>query len=294
MKLLLAIIVATFSQLASAYSVGDKFSTTVPISDRKNNVFYKIPLPKGEWEVAYLRHRTTNSTNQDMVDIGLWLIEDNFLKATVEITAAASSTQTRWTDEPCKIQPTYYKNDYGTMLWTQKCLTLSPITFLQAKNNVTNDALENFVKRGVKHDFNAVRFTYTRYGDLSKMLAYKLSIFPSSYGLDNQMQTNLNASPWYPARVERDIEKSKFIDELTKFSENFVKHINEHYEEKVKNYSPVEFVYPPLNITAKTDGEGAVEVLADKLKKLIIMKDSGLISQQEYEQIRKRILEENK
>jgi len=294
MKLLLVIIVATFSQLASAYAVGDKFSTTISISDRRNNVFYKLPLPKGVWEVAYLNHRTTNSTNQAMVDIGLWLIEDNFLKATVEITAAASPTQTRWTDEPCKIEPTYYKNDYGTMLWTQKCLTLSPITFLQKNNKVTNDAIENFVKRDVKHDFNAVRVTYTRLGDLSKMLAYKLSVFPSAYGLDNQLQVNLNASPWHPSRVNKDIEKSKFINELTKFSETFVKQINEHYEEKVKNYSPIEFIYPPLNETTKTDTEESVEGLEGKLKKLIIMRDSGLISQKEYEQIRKRTLDESK
>jgi hypothetical protein len=243
LKFIFVVIFLIHVKIAAAFSVGEKYSASFPVSNAKGSVFYKLPLPKGVWEVSYVNHRTTNSTNQPMVDVGLILIEDNFLKASVEITAASTSTQTRWNDEPCKLESIYHKNNYGTRLWTQKCLTLNPITFLQKDNKVTNDAIQEFARRGIRHDFNAIRFAYTRYGDLSKFLIYKLSVFPSVYGLDNKMQSVMNASPWHPANAQLDPEKSKFINELVDFSERFVKDIDMHYEEGVAIYTPVEFVY---------------------------------------------------
>ena len=242
-KIILSVVFLIHTQIASAFLVGEKYSTSFPVVNARGSVFYKLPLPKGVWEVSYVNHRSTNSTNQSMVDVGLILIEDNFLKATVEITAASTSTQTRWSDEPCKLESIYHKNNYGTRLWTQKCLTLNPITFLQKDNKITNDAIQDFARRGVKHDFNAVRFAYTRYGDLSKFLVYKLSIFPSVYGLDNKLQSVINASPWHPANAQIDPEKSRFIGELVNFSERFVKDIDLHYEEGVAIYTPIEFIY---------------------------------------------------
>jgi hypothetical protein len=295
-KKLFTLTALTLPLLASAISVGDKFSNSVPIVDRRDNVFYDVPLPKGEWEVSYIRHRTTNNTNQGMVDIGLGLIEDNFLKIAIEITSVTSSTQTRWTDEPCKIDPVFYKNDYGTRLWQQKCLTLNATTFLQNNNQPTRDAIDKLVQRGIKNDFNAVRFVYTRYGDLGKLLIYRIFYFPSVYKLENPVQGNLNASPWYPARVAQDPEKSKFMDELVKYSEAFVDEINSYYEGKGQLAGTTAFSYPPVKqaiLAAPAPVNAPIEDLESKLKKLLSLRDSGLITPQEYEGLRAKAISGN-
>lgn len=295
-KILLVTTALTLPLVVSAVSVGEKYTNSVPIVDSRNNRFYDVPLPKGEWEVSYIRHRTTNNTNQGMVDIGLGLIEDNFLKMVVEITSVTSSTQTRWNDEPCKIEPVFYKNDYGTRLWQQKCLTLNATTFLQNNNQATRDAIDKLVKRGVKNDFNAVRFVYTRYGDLGKLLTYRIFYFPTVYKLENPVNGNLNASPWYPARVAQDLEKSNFIAELVKFSEKFVNEINSYYEGNGQLVGTTAFTYPPVNPAiqaAPAPANAPIEDLESKLKKLINLRDSGLISPQEYEVLRAKAISSN-
>lgn len=293
MKKIIAIAVLLTPMLASAIAVGDRVSNVIPIVDRRDNVFYDLPLPKGEWEVQYLRHRTTNNTNQGMVDVGLGLIENGFLKIALEITSVTSTTQTRWSDEPCKIEPTFYKNDYGTRLWQQKCLTLNPTTFLQNNNQPTRDAIDKLVQRGIKNDFNAVRFVYTRYGDLGKLLIYRMFFFPSAYGLENPLQSNLNASPWYPSRISQDKEKSQFIDELVKYSEAFVNEINSYYEGSGQVAGTMEFRYPPEKPKALQTTAEQQDDLETKLRKLLSLKNSGLISQQEYDGLRAKAINGN-
>lgn len=233
MKNFVLFFLALLAFQASALEVGERISEFSPIKSRAGKVLYKLPLPPGAWEVQDTKIRsTTGSRSIDIRDVSLILVENNVLKQAIEISAQAESIDGRWIDEPCKVEPVYFKNTFGTSLWKQKCLTLQPTTFLQNNNAFTTALVSKLVSQGVSYDNMGVKFTYTRYGDHQKFMVYRMFVFPSGYGLEKPSGGSVNDSPWFPARVENDPIRKAFVNAVKTYAESVVPALDAGFEEK--------------------------------------------------------------
>jgi hypothetical protein len=225
---------AAFSTFqAFALEAGERLSQFAPIKSSAGRVLYKLPLPPGDWQVEYTGIRSAGGIRAlDLRDISLILVENQILKQAIEITAQAESNDGRWTDEPCKVGPTYHTNTFGTSLWKQKCLTLQPTAFLQNNNAATTSLINKLVSQGVGYDNMGVKFTYTRYGDHQKFMVYRMFVFPSGYGLEKPSSGSVNDSPWFPARVENDPIRKAFVNAVKNYAESVVPALDAAFEEK--------------------------------------------------------------
>lgn len=219
---------------AMAQQVGDVLENRVPIMDaRGSSVYASVPLPPGKWEVSDTNVRKSNgNTAADLRDVRLLQIEDGRLRHAIEITMKVNGVNMQWNDEPCKKEPTLAKNNYGTALFKQKCLSLHAITFLQNNNAATRDALASLAARGVKHDYNSLVLHYQRFGDFGNFLIVQQHFFPSIYGLENLTVGVINESPWHPSRVGLDASRKAFVDAVFRYGEIIASSYDEAYMQK--------------------------------------------------------------
>jgi hypothetical protein len=277
---------------ALAQTAGQTVQGHLDVLDESNRTLvYKLPLSPGVWSVQHVGVRNSSgSGNSRIKDVRLLLVEDGALKQAIEVTAKIDSAPTRWNDEPCRIEPVLHKNSYGTKLWTQKCLTVVPSTFLQLNNEPTRVTLDVLGKQKVKHDFNAITSIYTRYGDYGKFLVIKNYFFPSTYGLDNPVVGLMNASPYHPSQIEVHPEKKQFVDSLVKYMEAVVPAYDRAYEGKdAPKLSALVYLEP------KDAPAGSVQAPASKASKLEMLQkalDAAVLSPAEYEAKRQKILAE--
>lgn len=218
-----------------AQNAGDLVSGHVALQQaRGGGTVARIPLPPGQWEVVDSILRKSNGNQAaDLRDVRLIQVAKDeqgpVLQHALEITMKVEGPNIRWTDEPCKITPLLASNDYGTRLFQQKCLTLIPDRFLQNNNASTQRLLATLAQRGVRHDFNALALTYTRYGDFGYFLIVRQFFFPSRYGLDNPRTGMLNESPWHPSRVALDPARKKLVDAVFKYGEQMAPVLDRAY-----------------------------------------------------------------
>jgi hypothetical protein len=271
---------------SAAQEVGVTYQGNVPIYDVQNsNIVYEIPLPEGKWFVRNVVNRdSTGNTASNLKDVRLALIEGGKLLHSLEITAKVNRNEMRWNDEPCKIEPILYKNDYKTALWKQKCMTIVPQAFLQSDNETTRLFLKTLADRNVKHDFNSIVSTYTRYGDFGKFLTIKLHTFPSNYGLENPLIGSVNTSPYHPSRIGLNKNKKDFVETLAKYSETLTKWYDLAYEGNKFNQLP-RFKYSEVEAGLSND-------IKDKLTLLEKSLEAKLITQAEFNQKKSEVLKD--
>lgn len=233
-RLLIVAMGLCISGLVSAQTVGEILSQRVPVLDAKNqSVYAYVPLPPGQWEVADSSLRqSVGNTSADLRSVRLLQIEKGFLKHAIEITMKVNGVNMQWNDEPCKVEPTLAKNDFGTALFKQKCLTLRADTFLQNNNRVTNETLRSLSKRAVKNDFNSLVLTYSRYGDFGYFLIVRQHFFPSVYGAENPTIAVMNESPWHPSRVNQNADRQALVEAIFRYGEGVAKSYDEAYMRK--------------------------------------------------------------
>lgn len=230
--LFLAALLATSSTSFSApLEVGDAASNVLEMHLDGATPFASVPLTEGQgWTIEFTNLRTSTNTQSRFRSTNLVQSQNDKVVASIEVNEKVDGTTIKLTDEPCKVDNVYLKNDYGTRLWKQKCLVIRPVTWLQGTNKYTTDLLASLAKRGIKNDFNAIKLSYTRYGDINKFLSYSMFLFPSTFGLDNSMAPSMNASPWSMNNFTSDPEKVKFIEEVKSYGEYMVTELDKAYE----------------------------------------------------------------
>lgn len=231
MKTFLAAAAAVLTATSHAQNIGQIYSAFVPVSDyRDRSELTQLPLPPGDWVVTKTAVRkATGDNNANLRDIYLLQISGNRLLGAIDITIRADDSMIRWNDEPCKLDPVNYKNDYGTRLWTQKCLTVHYSAIFQNNNDTIRTSLSKLAKESVTHDFNAIRISYTRFGDVGRFFTYKYFIFPSNYGLDNPRENVLAASPYHTNLIKNHPEKSNFVSAVSRYAEQIVPSLDDAY-----------------------------------------------------------------
>ncbi|MDD4942728.1 hypothetical protein [Rhodoferax sp.] len=291
-SLILAILV-NLTTVASGIEVGQQVQNTISINGRNGTeVYANFPLIEGQWSVEYTDIRGNNS-NSNFRNINLMQFEGGKLKLASEYSIKVDGSTTRWTDEPCKVEPTLHKNNYGTSLWKQRCLVIEPITFLQNNNDVTRAALSSLASRGIKNDFNSLRLTYTRYGDSDKFMRIRFHLFPSTFGLENPTVGSMNTSPWSPVNVASDPAKVQFISALTNYAERLVKSLDLAYETGGSVAPIPAFMYPESLTGNRVEVNEIVSELPSKEERLKYLKkifEKGLITKDIYEAQQKNIL----
>lgn len=246
-------------------------------------MFYEIPLSPGKWIVySVFNRKSTGGASANLKDVRLINVFEGVLSEALEVTAKVDSTSIRWNDEPCKIEPVLYKNDYGTRLWKQKCLTVRPITFLQNNNAETRSVLKSLSDRGIKHDFNSLNAVYTRYGDYDKFLIISSHFFPSNYGLANPVVGIMNTSPFHPSLIGEDQKNKAMVDALSAYMEGNVKAYDAAYEGG-RLLPLAKFVWPTKSeLVDKTKDEK--NQLLEKSYSL------GILTKDEYERKKSELL----
>lgn len=270
--------------LSHAQELWREYEGSVPITeDRSGRAVFDIPLPEGKWVVSYLKTRsTTGMSSATMKDVSVLQVEDGKLRHAFWIVALVDQKNMRWTDEPCKINTVYYKNNYGTGLWKQKCLTVRYRQFLQNNNSVTIDALKYFSENKISNDFNSVSSVYTRYDDLGKFLVVESFSFPSVYGLNNPVVGVLNTSPYHPSLISQHSEEKAYVDAYIKYSEMMAAAFDSAYEGKKSAKLP-RMKFPdsePLDEKTKSGLELLDKALAAKI-----------IDQEEYQKKKSELVE---
>lgn len=81
----------------------------------------------------------------------------------------------------------------------------------------------------MRHDYNALSLTYTRFGDFGHFLVVRHFFFPSRYGLDNPRIGMLNESPWHPSRVALDPARHRLVDAIFKYGEQIAPALDKAY-----------------------------------------------------------------
>lgn len=284
MNIFFGLIVSLLCSSALAQSKGEVYEDSLKVKDSRNStVVFDIPLAPGKWSVENVVLRSsTGSTRAAIKDVRLIRVQEGVLQEAMEITAKVDSSSLNWLDEPCKVEPVLYKNDYGTRLWKQKCLTITPITFLQSNNDATRLLLKELADRSIRHDFNSIRVTYTRLGDFSKFLIIAHHIFPSNYGLENPVIGIINTSPYHPSLIGSGNERRKFIDALAKYFEDVVIAYDAAYEGK-EGKKRVLFKWPDSSSLPSGD-------LSQKLELLEKSFSAGLLTNEEYQKKRSELI----
>jgi hypothetical protein len=271
-----------FSIPGLSQDLGSVHEGSIAIKDGRNSsTVFDIPLSPGKWFVAHVANRnSTGSASAKIKDVRLARVDSGVLQEVMEISAKIESSNVNWTDEPCKVEPVLYKNDYGTRLWKQKCLTLGYMSFLQGNNDATRLALRQFSDRSVRHDFNSIRADYTRYGDYGKLLIIRQHFFPSNYGLENPTVGMLNSSTYHPSLIGRDEKKKAMVEALSRHMESVV----QAYDAAYDGSSPkrvTAFAWPPERVGSKE---------TDRLELLDKAFSAGLITKEDFEKKRAEII----
>ncbi len=290
---LLATALIVYSTCSAGLGVGEQLRDIIPINGKNDSSIYATyPLIEGQWSVEYNKVRE-NDSSSSFRDINLFQFDGAKLKLGAEYSIKIEGHTNRWIDEPCKVEPTLYKNKFGTSLWKQKCLVIEPITFLQSNNDATRNALASLAKRGIKNDFNSLRITYTRYGDSGKFMRVRFHLFPSNYGLENPVTGIINTSPWSPPNVASDPAKNRFLSALTSYAEYMASELDKAYDSNEARAPINEFIYPEKVQKVNTDTNDSNSSAPSKevrLKDLKAIFDKGLISKEIYDAQQNRIL----
>lgn len=230
--LTLTVLTISSTVFAAPLQVGDVVSNMLEMQRDDGDPYARVPLVEGpDWTIEFTNiYKSTNRDESRFRNVNLTQSKNGKVIAYIEASEKVDGTTIKLTDEPCKVDDVYFKNDYGTSLWKQKCLVIKPVTWLQGTNKYTSDLLASFAKRGIKNDFNAIRLSYMRYGDINKSLRYSLFIFPSTYGLDNALASVTNASPWSINNLTSDPQKVSFVDAIKTYAEYMVGELDKAYE----------------------------------------------------------------
>lgn len=214
---------------------GKKFSNSY-------DIHYAVPLPKGEWTGVRGNEYTVTirDSNPKFREVVLSNIENNNLNMSVYLKAKVDDISARWLDEPCKGEDFIYKNDYGTNLWKQRCLTIRASEYLQkADNKMQQISRDFYAKMNLKHPYNNLQVNITQYDSNGRFLQIQFYVFPNNYGLENPLVSVMAASPWHLSNYKADPKKVKFIESLKVWAEKYSDVLYQSYSTGKNNLTEV-------------------------------------------------------
>ena len=246
-SLLLSVFLVNFAhaQFVDLNFQGQKYSENFIVVN-SGTTYANIPLPKGEWTAVRGNERTTSGPRgAKMRELILSDIANSQLNMSIFVTVRVNSSRFQWSDEPCKGSDFIYKNDFGTTLFDQRCLTIKLDTYLQNVNSDVQQISRDFyVKNGLKIQYITLQVTMTQFTSSGKFLKVQFYIFPGNYGFENPTTSVIVTHPWYVSNYINDPEKVKFIQQLATWANNYSDILYNGFQEEKQQKAEVKpFAY---------------------------------------------------
>ncbi len=226
-----------------------------------------IPIPPGNWQLAY-QNRYTASMNSsgnaaNFIQTVLIEVDNKVLRKLLFISVNNDSDQIkRYTDEPCKRDNAIHRNDFGTRLWTQRCLLVTHIpNYLNGDSKAISATRSLLINNGVSFPNTVFGMAYTQFDTYSNFLTVSLRFNPEAYGFTDT-SSSYNFSPWHKDLIQKDQARSQFASRVINYSEAYAAALQNAF-----NKRPVPFLLPfdlssaPLSETNNRDiGKQCVDI----------------------------------
>jgi len=239
------ITILLFSSIAAQAmpTVGSKVSGSINETAAIGNI--AIPLPSGEWTVVYegkFQGPRTQRAGLDLTgyygeasnkfeEIVLAQSNGSALRSMIEIKFNLTNELKTYSDNLCTNNAAYYKDDYGTKLWKQKCLEVG------SANNVIysgQDAKDKAIRAYISENKLAtprtfVAMNYAQYDQDGSRVDIRLNENPIVQGLDDQLDSS-GLSQWSSEVISRYPQKLSFMEKFKNFAKGYAQEVSNSFK----------------------------------------------------------------
>lgn len=207
-----------------------------------------VPLPEGKFKLVHAGVRTgqllpgarSRTSPGDLAEVVLYKSDGPTLDAVVHASANLGRNS-RWSVEPCKDKEFLHRLDRAqTFDWVADCFTLNhQLGLMTNPGGIWVGVYDRLRQDGVGVPLPLVlvaRFTRMYHEDY---LAATFYINPAFYGYAADRGPNSATSPWHRSRLDKDPEKSAFVQSVTAWGTNMLPLVGEGFEGKsLRSTSP--------------------------------------------------------
>ena len=207
-----------------------------------------IPLPNGIWKTIQGDENSRPTVNKRGIEgppfkfRQIWMINERngVLLHHLSITAKVNSLPMTFTDELCKGDDYIYKNNYGTKLWDQRCLTINQAPYLNQSGNHTQEMMQDYLNsKNIQYRHESINLTIQQFSRNGKNAKISLRFFPSNYGFIDPVSASGLASPWGISNIKSDPQKTKFINAIIDWAENYASIFFKSFDEEKAQDTPI-------------------------------------------------------
>jgi hypothetical protein len=232
----------TSKDVDAQHSVGSTVQGQVTIQTSSEGTKV-IPIPPGNWQVAYRnRFRAANNSNGNanhFVETVLLEINNLTLKKVLYIRVNDDSLLKKYSDEPCKRDNTIHRNDYGTRLWTQRCLLVAHVTsYFNTDSKSVSATRALLLNNKVSFSNTVFGMAYTQFDTYGNFLTVSLRFNPEAYGFSDT-SSEYNFSAWHRDLIQKDPARAQFASRVINYSEAYATALQSAF-----NKRPVPFLIP--------------------------------------------------
>jgi len=290
----IAIFVFSFSALLAKnnhnYQEGDIVENSLEFEQGK----YKIPLPDGKWEIGVLNIFKSKNTSTKIYELGLFQFEKNLYKNYLKV-AVSARVPTKWkTPKFCKRKNVYFNRAY-TKGSAYNCWMVNHWRISLSSNKIKgfNLKVRDFiVKRNIKTPGTAIMSQHQYSSKRQKNRLFYVQWFtnPELSGLERD-DSGWDESTYQKIKVIGHPKKKQFLDERIKITAAYQKRFEEEIgvlDGQKLNLSDILIQTKEIKKIEKkqTDSKSVV----DQLKELSELQKSGVISKEEFEKAKAKLL----
>lgn len=213
----------SFSEANAQIPVGSVVQNQLVIDTSREGTKV-IPLPPGVWTVAdriRVRGGTAGNGNH-YIEIVLIEKMSGVMRKLISVRVNDDAdTHKTFSDEPCKSTNAFFKNDYGTRLWVQRCLRVSHVVNFLGNNSRVSSAMRPYLlNNNLDLPKTVFGMTYTQFDRYGSFMAIRLFFNPVAYGFMDT-NTDYNFSPWHKDVIQSDQARAQFASRVVSYSEAY-------------------------------------------------------------------------
>jgi hypothetical protein len=267
------------------FSQGKVFENFIHIKETDT----QIALPPGKWEVASTTEES-NNVNTYILKVILFQETEGIISRVVYFSTPIERTFNGYQEiKYCSRDSLHYRKTISSSNGgNQECRWVNHqrLTWIGNKRKLKNAAGEYIRKRNLTAPNHMITSGY-RFADSYRFLDVWYLINPQIDGFPDYTRSTWQDSPWHPQNVAADLKKTAYIERLKAWTDEWHQRVKAGFDEKLTG--------APKIITAKpivdAPPESETPSLAARLKRLDELFKQELLSKQEYEKQRRRILD---
>lgn len=203
-----------------------------------------VPLPSGKWTVVYagqfegprMQRAGTDITGYNgessnkFEEIVLVQEMGSNLESMIDVKFNITNELKTYADNLCTNNPAYFKDDYGTRLWRQRCLEVgSAINAIDSDNSPKGRAIRAFIAtHSLLTPKTFVAMNYGQYGRDGSRIDVRLNVNPVAQNLDDQSDIS-GLSQWHHEVIAKYPQKLQFMSQFAEFAKSYAHEINKQF-----------------------------------------------------------------